>query len=259
MSKQFSLTPPEILEREIIKTHPDLDEFIAELIKLKDELQWPDWCYLPMSVSYAIITNGAEEAFAKRYMANLGVSHLHKMSAIIPWRLNKAIYDFDEGLIKNILNQDCDNVLAAAVQKMPYPCVYISNPPEIENCAGVFFFLDWERQYPEMMELRGHYLFNDGSMIGVAHAWKNDKEKLSFEPNTNYDKPQNGDLLSKVEINRKRYKQCQTMFPKHTNLLLYLCSENTDIVRSGIEPKKRGKGKIKTAAHPDVFIVGSRH
>lgn len=75
MKKKFEITAPEQLEKAMLAAYPDLDERIEHMLPLKDELHWPDWCYLPMSASYAIVTGGADVPIAERFMANRGLNN----------------------------------------------------------------------------------------------------------------------------------------------------------------------------------------
>lgn len=48
-------------EKDILLRYPRMEEQLPALLAAKSEIGWPDWCYLPMSASYAIVTQGAEK------------------------------------------------------------------------------------------------------------------------------------------------------------------------------------------------------
>jgi hypothetical protein len=257
----YETTPPEQLEKTVLRAYPDLDSSVSRMLGLKDEMHWPDWCYLPMAGSYAIVTGGADIEIARRYMAHSGKDMYMAMSAVIPWRLYKAIYQFDDDLTRELLNSSGSPMDAPAelIQHMPYPCVFIMHPPGIDDCAGVFCFLEWDYRYPDATELRMHYLFDDGMVVPLFHQWT-DKRALLFEK-MNADNQKLARILTDLpdtpSRETDRFMQCVENTFDHIQLLLYLCSEEPDISRRSPVPRRRGRSSVHTASYPDKIDVGA--
>lgn len=260
MKKRNDISAPERLEKNLLKIFPTLDEDEQNMLLVKDEAPWPDWCYLPMAASTAIATRGAEEEFVSRYILNTGIDLLWKISAILPWRLNKVIYRFDNDLASELTENsvDVENVPVDILFRLPFPCVYIEKPIGANHCTGLFCFLEYDYRYPDVVELRMHYLFDDESMICIFHQWTNDRENLFNEMSLNAAK-----MEEKVRGSRLDYKgsekfiEYSELSKKHLNLLLYLCSDEPDITRNNPIPRQRSRGKTVFAAYADKIEVGS--
>lgn len=261
MSKRHTqtLTPPERLERDMLQAFPDLDALTADMLTLKGQVGWPDWCYLPMSAAFAIVTGGADKAIAQRYIAATGMDTFRRLATVIPWRLAKVVYRFDPALTDE-LTRDDGNPLDAPVElltRLPYPCVYIEHPPGLDNCDGVFAFLEWDERYPDAVELRLHYLFGDGALICIHHHYADNKTKLYQDMALNNARLARviGDAIAE-DGGDARYEACARASFAHINMLLYLCSEEPDVIRDAPQPRQRGRGAVKSAAWPDVVRVG---
>ena len=261
MKRIYEITPPEALEKNVLSAFPDLDANVENLMNAKEDLPWPDWCFLPMAASYAIVTSGAEIPFAKRYMANAGIDMLRAVSAIVPWRLHKIIYRFDRDLADELMQKDStpENIPAEVLHHMPYPCIYIENPPGLEDdFNGLFCFLEWDYRYPNATELRMHYLAKNGSVVGLYLQWDDNKAMLNAKMALNAQKLINEIKTSPISgITEKQYTQCVAHVYRHLNLLLYLCSDEPDTERRNPIPRRRGNGKIQVASYPDTIDVGT--
>lgn len=261
MPKKGSLTPPERLERELLQVFPDLDSEVARLLGVKASKPWPDWCYLPIAGSIDIISRGMDTPIARRYLAGTGQVPIRKMSAIIPWRLCRVICRFDPTLTDELTGAGSSplDAPAALLHGLPWPCVFVADPPGVPGCLGFFAFLEWDARYPSATELRMHYLFDDGDMQSVfltyaddaAHVYAKmgeDNRRLASEI---------GGLPKDFKNPSEHFRACLAHVYAHVNMLLYLCSEEPDITRSAPVPRRRGRGPIQTAAYPDMVDVGS--
>lgn len=57
MSKSpWPQTAPDRLEKEMLAEYPDLDAYISDCLAV-DDFHWPEWCYLPMSASFTLVTH----------------------------------------------------------------------------------------------------------------------------------------------------------------------------------------------------------
>ena len=235
MKTKSQLTAPEVLDRELSKSYP-LTEYTAMMLNEKETVGWPDWCYLPMSVSFALITHGdPDEHKASRFIQMMGISNLLKMSAILPWRVDKAIYEFTS--LDNI--QDEFTRLKCV---LPYPCVYITNPPGVDDCDGVFFFWEWDSKYPGYANIRGHYLFADGTMKAVDKWFPKSPVRESEG------------ISDELRLDVLRYNQCKSGFDFHLKMLAYICRWDASIERIGVESKRRGD-VLAIASRPNRFRV----
>lgn len=260
--KNVKLTPPERLEKRLLLSYPDLDSLTERMLGAKNEMGWPDWCYLPMGASYAIVTQGAEVGIAQRLMAASGIGDLEALSAVIPWRLHKVIFRFDPEFADEITRQDTvpGDIPAALLQHMPYPCVYIQDPPGVDQCEGVFVFLEWDHRYPDAMELRMHYLFSDQRIVQLFYQFTDDQETLAARFAANNEETFRKfakDLPLQDEKELARWRQCVENMPRHLSMLVYLCSDEPDFSRTADVPRRRGRGAVKTAGYPDRVEVGS--
>lgn len=235
----MQLTPPEKLEKEMLRRWPTLDGYTVHMRELRSS--WPEWCYLPMSVSLALVTHGADKHFAELYLEQIGVDTIYKLSAIIPWRLDKRIYIFDRTFSRQIQRPaPAVSEIISALIKLPSPCVYISDPPGLDKCKGVFCFLESQQDRPEMMELRLHYLFEDETLATV-YAVLNPQRPLVIRASDDQDK--------------SRAQSCKDVALAHINMLMYLCGDNPDIVRVD-KPRTIERSGLKLAVRPDIYRVG---
>lgn len=258
-------TAPDRLEHEMLAKYPDLDERISRSLNA-DGPRWPSWCYLPMGDSYSIVTGAAEERVAMYLMtAAERMADLRKLAAIIPWRVAKPIYRFDPDLAAELMDSADDSRIPAEVLiRLPYPCVFIEHPPGVDDCEGVFAFLEADERYPEALELRMHYLFidnkihvavvqydltgRDSSIFAAKMAVENAKSMRKLGGRTLED-----DYTTEVE---QRVSQIDKYKCGHINMILYLCADDPDLHRSAPIPRQRGPRK-DVAAYSDVIDVGT--
>ena len=82
---------------------------------------WPEWCFLPLSGAYAIATAGSDVLPDGPEVGVLG--------AILPWRLTKGVYEFDETLLAALWETPVTGELPAEVfERLPEWCCYIGFP-----------------------------------------------------------------------------------------------------------------------------------
>lgn len=260
MKRTYAITPPEALEKRLLADFPDLDARVEDMLAVRDELPWPDWCYLPMAASYAIVTGGADIPVARRYMAASGMDTYRALASIIPWRLHKTIFRFDPDLAAELMDADSDpcEIPVSLLHHMPYPCVYIADPPGIaDKFDGLFCFLEWDHRYPSATELRMHYLAKSGHVVALYLHWDDDMQALSASMDENARK-----LMRALKeepassVTQDEYGPCLEYIYRHLNLLIYLCSDEPDLDRAQPVPRRRGRTSVQTASYPDAISVG---
>lgn len=258
-------TAPDRLEREMLAKYPDLDERISRSLNA-DGQRWPSWCYLPMTDSYSIVTAAAEERVAMYLMTvSERMADLRKLAAIIPWRVAKPIYRFDPDLAAELMDSADDSRIPGDVlMRLPYPCVFIEHPPGIDDCDGVFVFLEADERYPKSLELRMHYLFGDNKIhVAVVQYDLSERDRSIFAAKMAVENAKSmrklggrtleDDYTTEVE---QRVSQIDKYKCGHINMILYLCADDPDLHRSAPIPRQRGPRK-DVAAYSDVIDVGT--
>ena len=99
-----------------------VDEFRA---KRKDLGDWPDWCFLPLAGTYAIVSKG------KTLQSPNQAHHIGILGALATWRVSQGIYRFDpttfDALWKTPITGD---IPTEVLFHLPEWCVYIPTPDQ---------------------------------------------------------------------------------------------------------------------------------
>ena len=119
------LRPRQILDR-FSRLYPEawkqVDEFRVSKQALGD---WPDWCFLPLSATYAIVTRG------KHLHSVDQAQHVGILGALAAWRVTQGIYRFDpttfDALWKTPVSGD---IPTEVLFHLPEWCVYIPTPDQ---------------------------------------------------------------------------------------------------------------------------------
>jgi hypothetical protein len=97
-----------------------VDEFRASRKELGD---WPDWCFLPLAGTYAIVVKGKTLQSPKQAL------HIGVLGALAAWRVTQGIYRFDpttfDALWKTPVTGD---IPTEVLFHLPEWCVYIPTP-----------------------------------------------------------------------------------------------------------------------------------
>lgn len=264
-NKAFPETLPEKLARELLREFPQLDEFIniffTESIDAK--WKWPDWCYLPMNAS---ITFAKDSKLSSSHMESLNhfLKRLELLAAIIPWRVAKPIYQFDADCAYELMEKayDVEKIPIDVLKHMPFPGIYIDHPPMEEGeCDGIFFYLNYDPRLQNAVALRMLYIMNGGKeVVPVCRLVSETEGSNSFDAVNSVLRQFTNTLITNCASPNSAIPDivnaCYRAFPKHLSLLLYLCSENTDIIQKYDTPKRRGPRK-EVAAHPDTYVAGT--
>ena len=108
------------------RLYPDawkqVDEFRARRKELGD---WPEWCFLPLAGSYAIVSKG------KTLQSPNQAHHIGILGALAAWRVTQGIYRFDpttyDALWKTPVTGD---IPTEVLFHLPEWCVYIPTPDQ---------------------------------------------------------------------------------------------------------------------------------
>ena len=127
------------------------DEFRS--IKGKGVPNWPDWCFLPLSGWYAIVS-------AALGLDRLPVSltgDVGRLAAVGTWRATQGIYRFDPDLYAAVASTPITGDIPCDVlYHLPEWCVYIETPGadfDGNPLYGIFAHLEWDAN-TERHELR---------------------------------------------------------------------------------------------------------
>ena len=99
-----------------------MDEFRA---RRKELGNWPDWCFLPLAGTYAIVSKG------KTLQSPNQAHHIGILGALAAWRVTQGIYRFDpttfDALWKTPVTGD---IPTEVLFHLPEWCVYIPTPDQ---------------------------------------------------------------------------------------------------------------------------------
>ena len=257
MKSKFAETFPDKLEKLMAQKYPDLEKHVTTLLDAKETFSdWPDWCYLPMSATNEILTLGIDNAFTRQYIAN-HLSDIYMISAMIPWQTSKIVYRFDDALADALMEhtEPCENIPVDMILHLPYPCVFIEQPPGVPGCEGVFVFLESDNRYPNVVELRMHYAFSDGNIAATYFQWGVNETISQQMVEDNLEVINRIKRVPELTVPTETYDTILKQRGKHLNMLLYLMTQDADIVRKSPEPRIRGERR-QTAAYSDVLYTG---
>lgn len=238
----------------------------------KDLPFWPEWCFLPLSGYYAIVST---EAAAQgidilspegHYLLNdIGV-----MGALGAWRVTQGVYRFDPDVYREVIDTPLTGDLPHEIFfNLPEWCVYVETPGlsflDI-SLNGFFAYLEYDPE-TQRKELRivtdhskedlvilvsqvlhlGSWSILEALERAVAEAKQQQREKL---------------LWSHMPV--EGYRTLVEDFIPLISLLLYICSANGDIgdeqrQPARPQPKKTKKG-VRMFPAPKVYTwdVGVR-
>jgi len=217
--------------------------------------KWPDWCYLPLSGWYAIVS-AAHDA-PRLDLTSIG--DVARLGALGTWRLSQGIYRFDPTLFDAIKSTPITGDLPCSVlYRLPEWCVYIESPGMTfgsDVLYGFFAHLEWDAN-TERHELR---LLLDTEERLTAMSVHIGKWTLAEAIERVFDEAtrQGG-----PEFISSFVTEISKIFEPIISLLLYLCSESAEIgdrPPQRPQPKKTKKGwKIFSPTNPVIWDVGVR-
>lgn len=231
---------------------------------------WPDWCALPMAATYAALCGqmGVEQLNAD------GVFTMSCLTAAYIWSKAKIIFDFDPALERTLIRQDFDGDIPwEALQRLPVPCAYI----KLHNgfifdsnmrADGFYAWLEYDCNAC-WAELRIVVLFEKyqtlkfvcpikGTLAQSLKALQeSDIKQAALNPD--YD-PVLFEQLKEMLKNENSFSDCEKMWVKVLNLLLYLCSDEPEY---STPPRKtaavKGNSPLKHSASTTQNVrVGTR-
>lgn len=232
---------------------------VEQLRQAKEEMGWPDWCYLPMGGWHAIASQSTPDP--------LEVSHLTSLFAALgAWRMTQGIYRFDPALYPALLETPISGDIPTDIlYLLPEWCVYIESPELTLKNAEVFgFWCHLEYDYnTKRHELRFLADTDKGPIPAVLHLTGgslSDALDASLAESERQAKTINADF----DASSTKGPLIEFLAPA-LSLVLYLCSQQ-EFTRRGTEdtpanpqPKKTKKSwKLFPADGPLEWDVGVR-
>jgi len=225
---------------------------------------WPEWCYAPLAAAHAIVS------------AQLGVARLTTvpelrdmavLGALAAWRVTQGIYRYDETLYRALVETPVTGRLPnELLYRLPEWCVYIETPIGLDLSGnpirGAFAHLEWDANTARE-ELR---FVLDADLGGepklsplVIHLgeWTLD-EAIARSLGLAEHRGRTRGMSVPLEVSRAY----ESLLPGLVSLLLYLCSEEPDIIDwppPQPRPKRTKRGwRLFPADKPTTWEVGVR-
>ena len=238
-------------------------KFYAGKEQLSDS--WPSWCDFPMAATYSILTLGAEIGAAAETLVNTaGVLELSNLTAALIWDKYKTVYRYDSTLDEELSSQELSGKLPVEIFfRLPCPCAFIEHPFDFsgEKAIGFFAWMEYDAN-SKISELRLLYLLNSGYSLSVPVILSGGTIDDSFAALSESGLKRAAQLPPQLSIDG-----VPDFFPSiedvaaSINLVLYLCSEDSDIKDEkalGVKRSRNTDGTYKRTAVWDVgVIVGS--
>lgn len=219
-------------------------------------LQWPDWCFVPLSGVYAALQ--PQGKIDPRRASLIGIH-----GALATWRMSKGIYRFDPEILNDLWDTDLDETIDESVlYHLPEFCCYIETPGKeyFEHpLYGFWVHMEWDVP-GKRPELRLLYDIDPVPMpfpihLGFGSLVEGIKRSLA-----------QGALYSPG--NEQIPSFATGLLFEHLSgiisLVLYLCTANADIsgregtpTRYKVQHTRRGP-RVFGADHPRTWDVAVR-
>lgn len=212
------------------------DEFRRD--KGVDGPDWPDYCYAPIAVAYAIVSGGYEDRIGIHNVGDVG-----KLGALAAWRMTQIVYRFDDDLYAQLISgAPTGDIPAELLRHLPQWCVYIESPglmfgdiPLIGFFSHIEYDIDTGRD-----ELR--FVFDTGSEL-IPYQIHLGKWAIDEAIDRMLDVSKAQAVLHGHTVLRQHVMPIKPLLISAVNLLLYLCSDKPDI--AGELPKNPKPKSVK--------------
>lgn len=135
---------------------------------VRTSVDWPDWCLVPMSAAYAVVSGGGGNRVPLEDMGMVAA-----MAALYAWRVGRDIWRVDQELAETVLTTDMGGEIPSQVfYRLPGWCAYLVNPgcegwPD--ELAGAWCHLEWDVR-SKRAELRLVFDLGTGDQSGQTFA-----------------------------------------------------------------------------------------
>ena len=238
-----------------------VDEFRADRGKagLPD---WPEWCFLPIAGSYAIVSSVLG-------VSRLGLEHMNDvacLATLTAWRVTQGIYRFDPAVYDAVRETPIDREIPCEVlYRLPEWCVYIETPDmQVDDAPmyGAFAHLEHDAN-DGRAELRLLLDVDERPIPVPLHLGQWSLEE-SIQRAVREAQTHRNILDAPSEFWKTVTHETQGMVTPIVSLLLYLCSQAAEIGNGARQPGNpkaknvRGQWRIFQADKPTTWDVGVR-
>ncbi len=276
---------PRKLLNDFKRKYPDAWKAVDEFRKRKGEeyLNWPDWCYIPLTATYTYIEHKAtlEGKNIKDSQYFYLLNDIGVMAALASWRVTQGIYRFDRDIYEEIIKTPIlGNIPHEVLYQLPEWCVYIDTPGlkfAGNPLAGFFAHLEYDTSSGHT-ELRFVFDFEKENIDPDIPNWSNApihlgewtlKEAIRKTAEESYYNIKKNEcdtfgIETRVLKSEKFVSESISEFSPLVSLVLYLCSANGEIDHKGQQPTKPKPTKTKRGMRlfppnkPTVWDVGVR-
>lgn len=218
--------------REIAAAYPGLWDQAAAFRRQRKQLgDWPEYCYLPMAGSFAIVSGGGQ--IERGRAIDVG-----RVAALVAWRATKGIYRFDSELLDRLLETPVTgHVPDDLLERLPEWCVYVELPTPRTilgvQSHGFYAHLEWDAN-DHRRELRLLLDTDAGLQPVPIHLTGGNLaegiERMLVEASKHGHVSEEALLGAPVPAARE--------LAPLVSVLLYLCSEEPDIESAGGDSRK---------------------
>ena len=200
----------------------------AFLMKGKELPKWPAYCFVPMAGWYAALTNHYGTQTLKLDQAE----NISKVAALGAWRYSQGIYRFSADLYQSLLDSKFNgNIPIDVLLRLPEWCVFIETPHlgfrgfwahiEVDsntnrNELRVLLLDDKDNCTPLILHI-GNWMLFEGIDKVLDEAEKQ-MQIANFQP-----------CIFNLK-NHQFSSETEKIWSQILPLILYLCSENPDII-----------------------------
>ena len=130
---------------------------------------WPEWCYAPLAVAYAAVSEAAEEEGLPMQDAVVDVGNVGALAA---WRMTKTEYRFSDTLLKEFSDAELKEIPCEyLIERLPEWCVYVDAAGQnwsVPKIDGFFAYLEADSNDGHA-ELRITFSVPDGLFSFAIH------------------------------------------------------------------------------------------
>jgi hypothetical protein len=124
------------------RLYPNAWKSVDDLRSNRESLGgWPDWCFLPLAGTYAIISRGGTLRSIDQ------ASHVGVLGALAAWRATQGVYRFDQTVLDALWETPVTGDIPTEILfHLPEWCVYVTTPGKTWNgCTLHGFFAHLEQ------------------------------------------------------------------------------------------------------------------
>lgn len=207
-----------------------------------------------MAAAYSIVSGGGKNRVPLELIPDVA-----EIAALAAWRMTKGVYRFDPDIYDALWDTPITGDLPSELLlRLPEWCVYIETPGQ--KTAGFFAHLEHDANdgHRELRIIRDHGTHLESTPIDLIGTLEEGLESVLAEAERLAP-----ELLAQYGVSRQadESESARALAPL-VNLVLYLCSEQPDILGKGYpsnpQPKRTKRGTREFAADGvRIWQVGS--